>query len=131
KVNPTVHLGQVNKGGKKVNSTNGDSNISGKNVYVPYYDEAKELYEKNPEGYPNPDKSNIVKGQELKEARADYHAMTRRGELEKGHHIQGLSFGGKNIDSNIKKTGELNSKRKKMKELNLYFYHEMGNSTND
>lgn len=50
----------MNRSGKKDKSTNGDSDISGKDVYGPYYDEAKELHAKNPEWYPNPDKSSIV-----------------------------------------------------------------------
>ncbi|MED1613202.1 WXG100 family type VII secretion target [Bacillus paranthracis] len=70
------------------------NNSSSKDVYGPYYDEAKKLHETNPDWYPNPDESTIVKGKELKEARADYQALVRRGELEKGHHVQGLSFGG-------------------------------------
>jgi len=49
--------------------------------------------------------------------------MSRKGDLEKGHHIQGLSFGGKNIDSNIKKTGESTIQRKQINDLNLDFYH--------
>jgi hypothetical protein len=32
--------------------------------------------------------------------------LVRRGELEKGHHKQGLSFNGENVSSNIKKTVE-------------------------
>lgn len=103
----------------------------GKDVYGPHYDEAKILHELNPDWYPNPDESSIVKGNELKEARADYHALARRGELEKGHHIQGLAFGGENVNSNIKKTGESTIRREQIDELNLDFYHEMGYGKKD
>ncbi|WP_052736721.1 contractile injection system protein, VgrG/Pvc8 family [Paenibacillus algorifonticola] len=95
-------------------------------VYGPYYDEAKKLYESNPDWYPNPDESRIVKGNELKEARAEYEAMVRRGQLEKGHHVQGLAFGGENVDSNIKITGESTISRTKLNELELDFYNQMG-----
>ncbi|EJQ98592.1 WXG100 family type VII secretion target [Bacillus cereus] len=119
----------VNKAKKvpveKVNGVKGN-NSSGKEVYGSYYDEAKKLHETNPDWYPNPDESTIVKGKELKEARADYQALVRRGELEKGHHVQGLSFGGENVSSNIKNTGESTIRREQVDDLNLDFYHEMG-----
>ncbi len=102
------------------------NNSSSKDVYGPYYDEAKKLHETTPDWYPNPDESTIVKGKELKEARADYQALVRRGELEKGHHVQGLSFGGENVSSNIKNTGESTIRREQIDDLNLDFYHEMG-----
>ncbi|WP_338555023.1 contractile injection system protein, VgrG/Pvc8 family [Paenibacillus sp. KS-LC4] len=95
-------------------------------VYGPYYEEAKKLYESNPDWYPNPDESKIVKGKELKEARAEYEAMVRRGQLEKGHHVQGLAFGGENVDANIKITGESTISRTKLSELELDFYNQMG-----
>ena len=100
--------------------------VSGKDVYGSYYDEAKKLHKNNPDWYPDPDESTIVKGKELKEARADYQSLVRRGELEKGHHKQGLAFGGENINSNIKKTGESTIHRQQFDDLNLDFYHEMG-----
>ncbi|MDT2047719.1 hypothetical protein [Priestia flexa] len=102
-----------------------ENNSSSKNVYGPYYDEAKKLHETNPDWYPDPDESTIVKGKELKELRADYQALVRRGELEKGHHVQGLSFGGENVSSNIKTTGESTIRREQIDDLNLDFYHEM------
>lgn len=105
--------------------------IEAKGVYGPYYDEAKKLHENNPDWYPNPVESTIVKGKELKEARTDYQALVRRGELEKGHHKQGLAFGGENVNSNIKKTGESTIPRKQIDDLNLDFYHEMGYGKKD
>ncbi|WP_277815975.1 pre-toxin TG domain-containing protein, partial [Lysinibacillus sp. FJAT-14222] len=102
------------------------NNSSGRDVYGPYYDEAKKLHDTKPDWYPNPDESKIVKGKELKEARIDYQTLVRRGELEKGHHKQGLSFGGENVSSNIKKTGESTIRQKEIDELDLDFYHEMG-----
>ncbi|EOA3906165.1 type VII secretion protein, partial [Bacillus cytotoxicus] len=115
----------VKSTGEKVVKGTGN-NSSSKDVYGPYYDEAKKLHETNPDWYPNPDESTIVKGKELKEARADYQALVRRGELEKGHHVQGLSFGGENVSSNIKNTGESTIRREQIDDLNLDFYHEMG-----
>lgn len=100
--------------------------VPNKEVYGPYYEEAKELHENNPDWFPNPEESTIVKGEELKEARADYQTLVRRGELEKGHHVQGLAFGGENISSNIKKTGESTIRREEIDDLNLDFYHELG-----
>ncbi|WP_167332615.1 hypothetical protein [Bacillus thuringiensis] len=38
------------------------NNSSSKDVYGPYYDEAKKLHETNPDWYPNPDESTLVKG---------------------------------------------------------------------
>jgi len=63
-------------------STEGTGEID-HDVYGPYYEEAKRLHEMNPEWYPNPDGSIIVKGKELKEARAEYEALVRRGNLRK------------------------------------------------
>ena len=107
----------------------GDADV--KAVYGPYYDEAKKLHANNPDWYPNPDESTIVKGMELKEARADYQSLVRRGEIEKGHHKQGLSFGGENLNSNIKKTGESTIRREQIDDLNLDFYREMGYGKKD
>lgn len=104
---------------------------SGEDVYGPYYDEAKELHEINPEWYPNPNESTIVKGQELKEARVEYQTLVRKKKLDKGHHVQGLSFGGENINSNIKVTGESTIPREKIDDLNLDFYHKMGYGKED
>ncbi|AHN22397.1 hypothetical protein T479_14520 [Lysinibacillus varians] len=115
------------KDSKPAEGTKGaGNNSSGRDVYGPYYDEAKKLHETKPDWYPNPDESKIVKGKELKEARVDYQTLVRRGELEKGHHKQGLSFGGENVSSNIKKTGESTIRQKEIDELDLDFYHEMG-----
>ncbi|EST10770.1 ribonuclease YeeF family protein [Sporolactobacillus laevolacticus] len=114
-----------------VKGSGNGNNVSGEEVYGPYYDEAKKLHESNPEWYPNPDESTIVKGKELKEVRADYQALVRRGELEKGHHIQGLAFGGENVTLNIKITGESTIRSDQIDDLNLDFYHEMGYGKKD
>ena len=50
----------------------------------------------------------------------------RKGEIEKGHHKQGLSFGGENVNSNIKKTGESSNRREQIDDLDLDFYRELG-----
>ncbi|QXE01502.1 LXG domain-containing protein [Terribacillus sp. DMT04] len=115
---------------KDTKDTSGD-NHSNNEVYGPYYEEAKKLHDSNPDWYPNPDESSIVKANELKEARADYQALVRRGELEKGHHRQGLAFGGENLNSNIKKTGESTIRREQIDNLNLDFYHEVGYGKKD
>ena len=78
----------------------------GKAVYGPYYEEAIRRYKEKPDWYPNPDESSIVQGDELKEMREEYEAMVKRGELPRGHHRQGLAFGGENEASNIQHTGE-------------------------
>ncbi|MFB8375152.1 hypothetical protein [Paenibacillus taichungensis] len=129
-------VGSSGGGKKKGGSASGSndkvkSNDKEHEVYGPYYDEAKKLHESNPDWYPNPDESSIVKGKELKQARADYEALVRRGELKKGHHKQGLSFGGKNVDENIKITGESTIRREKIEDLDLDFYHEKGYGKKD
>ncbi|RNB50596.1 hypothetical protein EDM57_22735 [Brevibacillus gelatini] len=59
-----------------------------------------------------------MQGKELKKARSEYNKLSSRGKLKKGHHIQGLAFGGKNVDSNIIHTGESTIRREKLsKEL--------------
>ncbi|MDM5154706.1 hypothetical protein QUF88_12945 [Bacillus sp. DX1.1] len=67
--------------------------LTGKDVYGPYYDEAVDLYKTKPDWFSNPDESIIVQGDDLAKARADYRSLVRKGELEKGHHIQGLWSG--------------------------------------
>ncbi|WP_260445086.1 pre-toxin TG domain-containing protein [Listeria booriae] len=103
-----------------------DIGKSGKDVYGPYYDEAKQLHEENPKWFPDPDESTIVKGDELKAMRDEYQSMVSRGELPKGHHRQGLSFGGDNIESNIQFTGESTIRRSELEGLDLDFYHQEG-----
>lgn len=49
----------------------------------------------------------------------------RRGELEKGHHIQGLAFGGKNEKINIKNTGESTIQQKSLMVLTWIFTIKM------
>ncbi|MEK3953157.1 MULTISPECIES: hypothetical protein [unclassified Psychrobacillus] len=55
----------------------------------------------------------------------------RKGEIEKGHHKQGLSFGGENVNSNIKKTGESSNRREQIDDLDLDFYRELGYGKKD
>ncbi|PPA80716.1 hypothetical protein C4A76_25735 [Brevibacillus laterosporus] len=100
--------------------------LKGKDVYGPHYEEAKKLHAENPEWYPNPDESAIVKGNELKKARKEYDTLVKDGTLEKGHHVQGLGMGGENVKSNIKFTGESTISNKNLEGLDLDFYHEMG-----
>ena len=103
-----------------------DIPLTGKDIYGPYYDEAKKLHEENPNWYPNPDESYIVKDDELKFVRDEYNSMVSTGELEKGHHRQGLAFGGENVDTNIQFTGESTIKSEKLEDLDLEFYHTQG-----
>ncbi|WP_255452462.1 hypothetical protein [Sporosarcina sp. ANT_H38] len=68
-----------------------------------------------------PAESTIVQGDDLVKARAEYNALNRKDELEKGHHIQCLWSDGVNINFNIKFTGESTIKREK-----FGFYHQNG-----
>ncbi|MBA4538801.1 hypothetical protein H1Z61_17135 [Bacillus aquiflavi] len=114
----------VGEGSKKAN---GDEKVlKGKDVYGPYYDDAKKLYKQNPDWYPNPDESTIVKGEELTRVRNEYDTLVKNGVLEKGHHKKGLSFGGENVPENIKFTGESTIKSSEFNGLDMDFYHELG-----
>ena len=51
--------------------------------------------------------------------------MTAKGELEKGHHVQGLAMGGENESENITHTGESTIKRSQLtKEQQDRYYNE-------
>ena len=51
--------------------------------------------------------------------------MTAKGELEQGHHIQGLAMGGENESENITYTGESTISRSKItKEQQERYYNE-------
>ncbi|MBS2967915.1 ribonuclease YeeF family protein [Metabacillus sp. KIGAM252] len=100
--------------------------ITGADVYGPHYEQAIGLYESKSEWFPNPDESTLVKGNELKAAREEYNSLANSGLLEKGHHVQGLAFGGENVSSNIKFTGESTIKSDKLSGLDLSFYHTQG-----
>ncbi|OKP86064.1 hypothetical protein A3844_15010 [Paenibacillus helianthi] len=100
--------------------------LKGKEVYGPHYDEAVKRYKENPDWFPNPDESIIVKKNDLKVAREEYNSLVSSGDLEKGHHRQGLAFGGENIQDNIQFTGESTIKKKELSDLDLDFYHEKG-----
>ncbi|GED57625.1 contractile injection system protein, VgrG/Pvc8 family [Brevibacillus formosus] len=92
----------------------GGNQPKGKEIFGPHYDEGKRLYEEDPEFYCDPDICTIVQGKELKKARAEYNKLSNRKKLKKGHHVQGLAFGGKNVDSNIVHTGESTISRTKL-----------------
>ena len=56
--------------------------------------------------------------------------MVARGQLDRGHHRQGLAFGGKNERSNIQHTGESTIRRSELpKELQKEYY-EKGYTSN-
>ncbi|WP_252250548.1 RHS repeat-associated core domain-containing protein [Clostridium sp. ZBS13] len=100
--------------------------LKGKDVYGPHYEEAKQLFKEDSEFFSNPDKSIIVQGEDLKKARDDYNTLVSQGNLNKGHHKQGLAFGGENINDNITYTGESTIKSGKLEDLDLEFYSENG-----
>jgi len=104
---------------------------TGKQVYGPHYDEAKRLHQTKPDWYGDPDKAKIVKGKELETARSEYSSLVKKGDLEAGHHKQGLAFGGENASSNIKITGESTVRRTELKGVDLDFYHQKGYGKQD
>ncbi|HDR7530258.1 hypothetical protein FOC88_15580 [Bacillus thuringiensis] len=59
------------------------NNSSSKDVYGPYYDEAKKLHETNPDWYPNPDESTIVKGKEQRKQEQTIKRWLEEGNLKK------------------------------------------------
>ena len=103
----------------------------GQEVYGPYYEEAVKRHVDNPIWYADPDASRIVAGEELKQARSQYQQMLRKGELPKGHHRQGLAFGGENIPENIQFTGESTIRHSELEGLDISFYHENGYGKKD
>jgi len=112
-------LGLVGKKGKS-------GNHKGKEIYGPHYEEAKRLHKENPDFFGNPDNHKIVKGEELAKMRKEYDDLVSQGLVEPGHHKDGLSFGGKNIQENIAFTGETTIQRKKMDGVDLDFYSQYG-----
>ena len=98
----------------------------GKGIYGPYYEEAVKRHAESPKWYANPDESRIVSGEELANARAEYRQMLQSGELPKGHHRQGLAFGGENVPENIQFTGETTIRSSELDKLDLSFYHKNG-----
>jgi len=99
-------------------------------VYGPYYEKAVELYKSYPDFFPNPDTSKICQGKELKKKRRQYKRMTAAGKIKRGHHRQGLAFGGDNIESNIVHTGESTIKRSKLTPEQQQQYIDEGHTTN-
>lgn len=121
------------KGGESV-SPKIDSEVSsgnGRSVYGPYYDEAVKRHAEKPDWYADPDESKIISGEELSDARLEYQQMVRRGELEPGHHRQGLAFGGENTPENIQFTGESTIRRSDLDGIDTSFYHENGYGKKD
>ncbi|WP_216637156.1 hypothetical protein [Streptococcus gordonii] len=111
-----------------------DSEVSsgnGRSVYGPYYDEAVKRHSEKPDWYADPDESKTISGEELSDARLEYQQMVRRGELEPGHHRQGLAFGGENTPENIQFTGESTIRRSELDGIDTSFYHENGYGKKD
>jgi len=79
----------------------------------------------NPKWYANPDESRVVAGEELKQARSQYQRMLRKDELQKGHHKQGLIFGGENVSKNIQFTGESTIRHSELEGLDTGFIMKM------
>ncbi|EKQ50968.1 MAG: hypothetical protein A370_05250 [Clostridium sp. Maddingley MBC34-26] len=59
-------------------------------------------------------------------ARKEYNTLVSEGNLSKGHHNQGLAFGGQNIEENIIYTGESTIRKSDLKGLDLSFYSKNG-----
>ncbi|MDU4659238.1 MAG: hypothetical protein E6Y39_03750, partial [Clostridium butyricum] len=91
-----------------------NTEIKGEKVFGPYYDEAKRLFNEDPDYFPDPDVCIMTQGKDLDKMRKDYNKLSNSNKLSKGHHRQGLAFGGKNIESNIVKTGESTINRSKL-----------------
>ncbi|MCT4606629.1 MAG: hypothetical protein N4A64_11100, partial [Marinisporobacter sp.] len=118
---------KVGNSGKVVKEGMSEAEVlKGEDIYGSYYEEAKQLFEEDPEFFSNPDKSIIVSGEDLKKARDDYNTLVSQGSLNKGHHKQGLAFGGENINDNITYTGESTIKSSKLENLDLDFYSKNG-----
>ncbi len=106
-------------------NSNETQDLIDKEVYGPFYERAVELHKQSPDYYPDPDKSRIVQGRELKNKRKEYDSKTVKGELEKGHHVQELAMGGENERENIIHTGESTISRSKLtKEQQERYYNE-------
>jgi hypothetical protein len=88
--------------------------MKGKDIFGPHYDEAKQLFKEDPKFFCDPDACTVVQGEEHKKARSEYNKLTSREKLKKGHHVQGLAFGGENVDNNIVHTGESTISRSKL-----------------
>ncbi|CAH1225281.1 contractile injection system protein, VgrG/Pvc8 family [Paenibacillus sp. JJ-223] len=98
----------------------------GKDVYGPHYEEAKSLHEQYPDFFGDPDNHTIVQGKELANMRKEYDDYVSQGRLERGHHRDGLAFGGKNVPENIVFTGETTIQRSKLDGVDLDFYKQYG-----
>ena len=103
----------------------------GKDVWGPYYDDAKRMHDEHPEWLADPDRSTVVAGEDLKAMRSDYEAKVRNGALEPGHHRQGLAFGGTNTPDNIQPTGEHTIRASELDGVDLGFYSEAGYGKNN
>ena len=105
-----------------------DTSLSeqGRAVYGPYYEEALRLYVENPDFFPDPDQCSIVQGEEYSKMRIQYERMVASGQLERGHHIQGIAFGGENTKDNIVFTGESTIKREYLPSELQNEYYEKG-----
>ena len=102
----------------------------GKEIFGPYYEEAVRLFQQNPDFFPDPDKCTIVQGAELERMREQYDSMAVAGDLERGHHRQGLAFGGDNIKENIVHTGESTVRRGELTLEQQRQYYEQGYTSN-
>ena len=111
-------------------SSSETSHENGKKVFGPYYDEAVKLFKENSDFFPNPDSCTIVQGEELAMMRKKYDSMAASGQLERGHHIKGLAFGGKNVQSNIVHTGESTIRRSKLTLEQQHQYYAQGYTSN-
>ena len=90
-----------------------------------FYEETVKRHVDNSKWYANPDESRVVAGEELKQARSQYQRMLRKDELQKGHHKQGLIFGGENVSKNIQFTGKSTIRHSELEGLDTGFIMKM------
>lgn len=101
---------------------------AGEQVYGPFHAQAKALHALDPEFFPDPEAPGtaVVGGAELSSARRECQLASQQGLLPKGHHRQGLAFGGTNHESNIAFTGESTIQASALSGVDMSFYAAQG-----
>ncbi|KAG2874652.1 hypothetical protein PC115_g24097 [Phytophthora cactorum] len=67
-----------------VNDTSKKNTPNGKEIYGPYYEEAKRLFKENPEFFGDPDNHTVVEGKGLEKMRKEYDNLVRQVHYKKG-----------------------------------------------
>lgn len=117
------------RGGVGGQALDAASSRPGREVYGPYYDEARALAKEKPDFFPDPDApgTRVMTSAEVFDARRQYNQAVSQGLTTRGHHRQGLAFGGDPIAAeNIVFTGETTISRKLLKGVDLDFYVDYG-----